>query len=56
MLSVGGNVFYRINRDWFAMGSLFVNRIAVTHVDATVSTDDPAVLGLSGFLRIAYRF
>jgi hypothetical protein len=28
----------------------------ITHVDMTTSTNDPAVTGLSGFLRIAYRF
>lgn len=56
IISLGGNLFYRINRDWFAMGSLFLNRNAVTHVDMTGSTNDPAVIGLSGFGRIAYRF
>lgn len=56
VLSLGGNLFYRINRDWFAMGSAFLNRTSITHVDATASTDDPAVTGISGFLRAAYRF
>ena len=56
IISIGGNLFYRINRDWFAMGSLFLNRNAVKHVDMTGSTNDPAVIGLSGFARVAYRF
>ncbi|HEX8113206.1 MAG TPA: hypothetical protein VF516_35995 [Kofleriaceae bacterium] len=60
ILSVGGNLYYRFNRDWFAMGSVFLNRTAVTHIEmmgsTTVSTADPAVIGLTGFLRIAYRF
>jgi hypothetical protein len=56
ILSIGGNLFYRINRDWFAMGSLFLNRNAITEVQMAMSTTDPAVLGLSGFLRISYRF
>lgn len=56
IISVGGNLYYRINRDWFALGSLFVNHTAVTHVDMTASTVDPPVLGLSGYFRIAYRF
>jgi len=56
ILSIGGNLYYRINRDWFAMGSLFVNRNSITHVDMGASTADPPVLGLSGYFRIAYRF
>ncbi|HEU4733671.1 MAG TPA: hypothetical protein VFT22_37510 [Kofleriaceae bacterium] len=56
ILSVGGSLYYRINRDWFVFGSVFVNRNAITHVEMTGSTDDPAVLGLSGYFRAAYRF
>ena len=56
ILSVGGNLYYRFNRDWFAMGPLFLNRTAVTHVDMAASTVDPAVIGLTGFVRIARRF
>lgn len=56
ILSVGGNLYYRFNRDWFAMVSAFVNRTAITHVDMTTSTEDPAVLGVTGFFRVAYRF
>jgi hypothetical protein len=56
ILSLGGNVYYRFNRDWFAMGSLFLNRNMITHVDMAGSVDDPAVTGVTGFVRIAYRF
>jgi hypothetical protein len=56
ILSVGGNVYYRFNRDWFAMVSAFLNRTEIVHADMAGSTSDPAVLGLTGFLRIAYRF
>jgi hypothetical protein len=56
IVSVGGNVYYRLNRDWFGVGSVFVNQTSVTHVDMTGSVDDPAVIGLTGFVRIAYRF
>jgi hypothetical protein len=56
ILSLGGNLYYRFNRDWFATGSLFLNRTAITHVDTTGSTADPTVTGLTGFARIAYRF
>jgi len=56
LLSVGGNLYYRINRDWFAMGSAFLNRNAITHVDMAITVNDPVVVGLTGFFRIAYRF
>jgi hypothetical protein len=56
ILSLGGNVFYRINRNWFVMGSLFLNRTSITHVDMTASTEDPTVTGVTGYIRIAYRF
>lgn len=55
-LSIGGTAYYRINRDLFAMGTLFINRSSVTHTDMTTTTNDPAVLGLSGLLRASYRF
>ena len=56
IMSVGGNLYYRFNRDWFAMGSVFLNRTMITHVDAAASVEDPAVIGVTGFARIAYRF
>jgi hypothetical protein len=56
IISAGGNLYYRINRDWFVMGSLFVNRNVITHIEMATSTTDPAVTGLSGYFRIAYRF
>jgi hypothetical protein len=56
IVSAGGNLYYRINRDWFVMGSLFVNRNVITHIEMTTSTTDPTVTGLSGYFRIAYRF
>jgi hypothetical protein len=56
VISLGGNLFYRLNRNWFAMGSLFLNRYNITSVNGGVVIEDPAVYGLSGFGRIAYRF
>jgi hypothetical protein len=56
ILSLGGNVYYRFTRDWFAMGSVFLNYTSITHFDMASSVADPAVIGLTGFLRIAYRF
>jgi len=60
LLSFGGNIFYRLNRSWFALASAFVNLNTVTHVDmgttGSVEVTDPAVTGVTGYLRIAYRF
>lgn len=56
VISLGGSLFYRINRDWFAMGSAFLNRTSITHLETGKTTKDPAVTGISGFLRAAYRF
>ena len=56
VISGGGNLYYRFTRDWFALVSGFVNYTQITHVDTTASTDDPAVTGVTGFFRIAYRF
>jgi hypothetical protein len=56
VLSLGGNLYYRFNRDWFAMTSVFLNRTAITHIEGSTSTADPTVTGISGFFRVAYRF
>lgn len=56
IISLGGNLYYRFNRDWFALGSVFLNRTLITHVDMTGTLDDPAVTGISGYFRVAYRF
>ena len=52
IISAGGNLYYRINNDWFVLGNLFVSRYAITNVQQT----DPPILGLTGFARVAYRF
>lgn len=51
-IGLGGNVYYRFNRDWFGMTSLFLTRQNIT----TMTGADPAITGLSGFFRAAYRF
>ena len=63
ILSIGGNLFYRINRDWMAMGTLFLTRQTLTHNDVdpampmvAVPKTDPAISGIMGFARVAYRF
>jgi hypothetical protein len=53
VLSLGGNMYYRINRDWFALGNLFISQHSV---QVAMKAADPAILGLTGFARVAYRF
>jgi len=55
-LSVGGSLFYRFNRDWFGMGGLYVTRQNLQSFNGMAAQADPAVTGLSGFVRAAYRF
>jgi hypothetical protein len=56
VISLGGNLFYRFNRDWFGMAGLFINTQNITHVEMMTSTADPMIYGVSGFFRAAYRF
>jgi hypothetical protein len=63
ILSFGGTLFYRVNRDWLAMGSAFITRQTLTHNDVdpampntVIPGTDPPVTGVTAFARIAYRF
>ncbi|HEY5935258.1 MAG TPA: hypothetical protein VIU61_11500 [Kofleriaceae bacterium] len=56
ILTAGANVYYRINRDWFALGSLTLSRMNLDRVDGAMAVTDPTVTGLTGYFRIAYRF
>jgi hypothetical protein len=53
LFSLGGQVFYRLKADWFTIGTLHLLRITNTRSDGV---PDPAVIGLTGFIRIAKRF
>ncbi len=54
ILGLGGELYYRLNEDWFAMGMLSLSRNTTKLAGAMAA--DPAVTGLMGFFRIAYRF
>lgn len=56
ILSLGGNVYYRINHDWFTLVSVFLTRQGIVHTDGTTNTTDPTITGITGFFRLAYRF
>jgi hypothetical protein len=52
-MAVGGQMFYRLKPDWFGIGTLHIIRITNKRSDGLV---DPAVMGLTAFIRIAKRF
>lgn len=58
ILSAGGNVYFRISQDWFALGNAYVSSYNVQPgpVNGTALPADPTILGLTGYARIAYRF
>ncbi len=53
VLSAGGTLYYRFNRDWFLIASAYLSK-----TDITVATQpaDPAIIGLTGYLRFSHRF
>jgi hypothetical protein len=53
LIDVGGQLFYRLQQDWFGIATLHVTRITNKRSDMVA---DPNVLGITGFLRIAKRF
>ncbi|HET9989141.1 MAG TPA: hypothetical protein VFQ65_11485, partial [Kofleriaceae bacterium] len=54
VLSVGGSLYYRVNRDWFLIGQAYVSQTGLKQAGAMAA--DPSILGLSGYFRLAYRF
>ncbi|MDB4955058.1 MAG: hypothetical protein JWO36_2627 [Myxococcales bacterium] len=56
ILSLGGQFYYRINSNWFGLGSLYISQIANNSTNGMTVVTDPAVLGITGFGRLAYRF
>jgi hypothetical protein len=55
-VSASATAFYRLKRDWFVMGTLEAARQRLTTLEGGVPVDNPAILGTTAFLRIAYRF
>ncbi len=55
-VSLTGTVYYRLTPSVFGLVMLDVNRATNTLNDAGMATTDPAVLGLAGYLRLAYRY
>jgi hypothetical protein len=53
VMSLGGQLFYRIKTDWFGIGTLHLMRITNLRSDGV---PDPSVVAITGFIRIAKRF
>jgi hypothetical protein len=53
LIGFGGQIYYRLNADWFGIVSAYATQIKNKRADIPA---DPNVLSLTGFLRIAYRF
>jgi hypothetical protein len=57
LLSVGGQLYYRLDRDWFGVLNAYLTHTDLKFNDPTIKSPllSP-ILGLSGFVRVAYRF
>jgi hypothetical protein len=53
VLSGGGTLYYRFNRDWLMIAQAYLSRTTLTR---GADAPDPSITGLSGYGRIAYRF
>jgi hypothetical protein len=54
--SAGGLLFYRFAKDWYGFASAWASTQSLTINDAGTDEAQPAILTLSGLLRVAYRF
>ena len=52
VFSLGPTIYYRLNRDWFVLGSAYLQRTAITYLGGTASVSDAPIYGISGFGRI----
>ncbi|MEO8552779.1 MAG: hypothetical protein ABI678_22530, partial [Kofleriaceae bacterium] len=53
VISAGGSLYYRLNRDWFLIAQAYLSQTALT---VSGQAADPSITGVSGYFRIAYRF
>ncbi|MDB4964015.1 MAG: hypothetical protein JWP01_4014 [Myxococcales bacterium] len=56
ILAAAGNLYYRFNRDWFAVGSLALSQQSLTSYGKGTPVADPSVIGVMGYFRASYRF
>jgi hypothetical protein len=53
VITLGGTTYYRFNRDWLGIAMLYITS---TDLKEGGMAADPSVLGLAGYVRVAYRF
>ena len=56
VLSGGGQVYYRIKKDIFGIGNVYVSQMSLDRKDGMVTIADPKLTSITGFLRVAYRY
>ena len=56
VISAGGQVYYRIKKDIFGIGNVYVSQMALDRQDGTMTVSDPKLLSITGFVRVAYRY
>ena len=58
LYEVGGVVYYRLRRDLFGVAMLNLGTYSLTAKDPNTGmvVDDPALITVAGYLRLAYRF
>ena len=53
VLSAGGTLYYRFNRDWFLISSAYLSHTVIT---VATMPADTAINGFTGYLRFSHRF
>jgi hypothetical protein len=56
VLTAGGQVYYRIKKDIFGIGNLWVSQMDLERKEGTATLSDPAITAITGFVRVAYRY
>ncbi len=62
ILQLAGHLYYRVNRDWFLLGTGALSRQTITSIPVDAMGNilprapDPSIIGLMAFFRAAYRF
>lgn len=54
--SLGGTVYYRFKKEWFALGSLSLASQSIESLTATAVVEQPNIILATVFGRLAYRF
>nr|MBA3499704.1 hypothetical protein [Deltaproteobacteria bacterium] len=56
VLSAGGQVYYRIKKDIFGIGNIYVSQMDLKRKDLDATVSDPKLTAITGFIRVAYRY